>query len=230
MADEKRQVERIRLQEPLAAFINNRRVWIVDLGLLGCRIEHNHPLDAGQQVTMLFHWGGDDITIDCAITRCEVQPLLMDTREISIYHSGIEFGQSSPNTSNAVRRIVAAEVMRILDAQKANARGEIRTWAKDVSFFAKKHDVAEKGQGGKPVYLMCRLDKSGQWNRVPVYKANQPPDGFTVAADTPADEIETLIRSYAEGNAEARHLIRVCAELSLLQPDDAIPPGRFRKS
>jgi hypothetical protein len=229
MTDEKRQVERIRLQEPLAAFINNRRVWIVDLGLLGCRIEHNHPLDAGQQVTMLFHWGGEDITIECSIKRCDVQPLLMDTREISIYHSGIEFGRSSPNAGNAVRRIVAAEVMRILDAQKANARGEIRTWAKDVSFFAKKRDVADEGKGGQPVYLMCRLEKSGQWNRVQVYKANQPPDGFTVAADTPADEVETLIRSYAEGNAEARRLIRVCAELSLLQPDDAIPPGQFRK-
>jgi hypothetical protein len=229
MVDEKRHVERVRLQDPLAAFINNRRVWIVDLGLLGCRIEHNEPIEAGKPVTLLFHWGGEDIAIDCTITRCEMQPLLMETREISIYHSGVEFGKSSPNAASAVRRIVAAEVMRLLDAQKANARGEIRAWAKDVSFFAKTKEVGEDGEGGIAVYLMCRLDKRGKWSRVSVYKPNQPPDGFTVAADTSTEEIETLTRSYTEGNAEARHLIRLCAELALLRNDDNIPPAKFRK-
>lgn len=225
MADERRQVERVRLREPLSAFIANRRVWIVDIGLLGCRIEHGEPLDEGSMVTLLFRASGDDIAIECSVTYTKVQPILLQTREMSVYQSGLAFERSTPNAMAAVRQIVAKEVTTLLEAQRRNARGE-SPWPKDVSFFS---NAKAERSGDRSVYVQCRLSPKGSWTRTPVYKPLQPADGFTLPASTAIEEIETLCRSYEDADDAGRHLIRACAELSVITDADKIPPEKFRK-
>jgi hypothetical protein len=45
---------------------------------------------------------------------------------------------------------------------------------------------------------------------------DQPPNGFTVSAGEPEEQIALLCRTYESGDTQARHLTRMLAELSVV--------------
>lgn len=53
-----------------------------------------------------------------------------------------------------------------------------------------------------------------------ILKPFQPRGGFTVSSTTPEEEVEVLCRAWEESDAEGRHLIRLCAELSVHDDSD----------
>ena len=59
-----------------------RAVRVVDIGILGSRIEHDEPLTAGPH-TLQFQWDGEEIAVDCTLLRTE--PL------DATFHSGLLF-------------------------------------------------------------------------------------------------------------------------------------------
>lgn len=67
---ERRRVERLLLTAPLDGRVAERPVRIVDIGLLGTRIEHDEPLVAGPN-TLRFEWDGEEIVVDCTVVRTE---------------------------------------------------------------------------------------------------------------------------------------------------------------
>ncbi|HYO79629.1 MAG TPA: hypothetical protein VE010_24400, partial [Thermoanaerobaculia bacterium] len=53
------------------------------------------------------------------------------------------------------------------------------------------------------------------WTSEKSATAEQPPDGFTIAAAEPEEQVALLCRTYESGDTEARQLTRMLAELSV---------------
>ena len=61
---DRRRAERLLLPSPIAGRMADRDVRIVDIGILGTRIEHDEPLMVGPH-TLRFAWDGEEIEVDC---------------------------------------------------------------------------------------------------------------------------------------------------------------------
>jgi sigma-B regulation protein RsbU (phosphoserine phosphatase) len=81
--EDRRRAERLLLPAPIPARVAESVVRIVDIGILGTRIEHEEPLVAGPH-TLQFDWDGEQIEVDCTIVRSE--------RSETVFQSGLQFG------------------------------------------------------------------------------------------------------------------------------------------
>src|SRR4051795_2498470 len=79
---DRRRAERLLLPSPIAGRMADRDVRIVDIGILGTRVEHDEPLMVGPH-TLRFEWDGEEIEVDCTIVRSE--------RAAAAFHSGLQF-------------------------------------------------------------------------------------------------------------------------------------------
>jgi len=79
---DRRRAERLILSSPIPGRVSERSVRIIDIGILGTRIEHDEPLTAGPQ-TLRFDWDGEEMAVDCTLLRTE--PLN------ATFHSGLQF-------------------------------------------------------------------------------------------------------------------------------------------
>jgi sigma-B regulation protein RsbU (phosphoserine phosphatase) len=79
---DRRRAERLLLPSPIAGRLSEREVRIVDIGIMGTRIEHDEPLLVGPH-TLRFDWDGEEITVDCTVLRSE--------RSESAFRSGLQF-------------------------------------------------------------------------------------------------------------------------------------------
>ena len=93
--DDRRRTERLLLPAPISARVAERIVRIVDIGLLGTRLEHDEPLLAGPH-TLRFEWDGEEIVVDGIIVRSD--------RSQTAFHSGLQF---SDRDAPLVGRIVS---------------------------------------------------------------------------------------------------------------------------
>jgi sigma-B regulation protein RsbU (phosphoserine phosphatase) len=82
---ERRRAERHTLSSPIPGNLAERSVRIVDIGLLGTRIEHDEPLSAGQH-TLRFDWDGQEIEVGCTIIHSEPSD--------GAFQSGLTFNDS----------------------------------------------------------------------------------------------------------------------------------------
>ncbi|HEY5611559.1 MAG TPA: hypothetical protein VIL97_10150 [Thermoanaerobaculia bacterium] len=227
--DDRRRVARIRLAEPLPARLGHLGAQLLEIGLLGARIELDEPLNVGARSTLTFAWGEETVVFECVVARCDLQDILTQTRGRSIYHSGLTIERARGESGVVLKRMIAAHVTRALEEQKANARGDLAPWVQRVPFFsswpATKPTAPPTPQEGA-IYLSCRFSR-GEWRKTPVYKPKQPLDGFTVSAAVDEAELDLLCKSYESADDAARQLIRLCAEMSLAA-DDPVPPSRYQ--
>lgn len=79
---DRRRAERLLLSSPISGRVAEHDVRIVDIGILGTRIEHDEPLLVGPQ-TLQFQWDGEEIEVDCTILRTE--------SSAAVFHSGLQF-------------------------------------------------------------------------------------------------------------------------------------------
>src|SRR5438477_2269683 len=79
---DRRRAERLLLPSPIAGHVADRDVRIVDIGILGTRVEHDEPLMVGPH-TLRFAWDGEEIEVDCTVIRSE--------RANAAFHSGLLF-------------------------------------------------------------------------------------------------------------------------------------------
>jgi sigma-B regulation protein RsbU (phosphoserine phosphatase) len=79
---DRRRAERLSLPSPIAGHVADREVRIVDIGILGTRVEHDEPLMVGAH-TLRFAWDGEEIEVDCTVLRSE--------RADSAFQSGLQF-------------------------------------------------------------------------------------------------------------------------------------------
>ncbi len=218
---DRRRVERVLLSQPIFGRLGNDAVAITELGLLGARIESTRAMPVGSETILVLEIDGEP-AIRCRIARCDLQATLSELRGEILYGIGVEFLETTGDAGSRIRRIITEEVSRSLDQQKANARGEHRSWS-EVSIGS-----ARSGPGEPQGYICCRMIRKGEWQRSTILKPVTPSVGFTVRASTAPEEIDMLCQLFEVGDPEQRRLIRLCSVLSILDEDDTVPPPQFR--
>jgi hypothetical protein len=208
-----RRYERVRLLRPLEASVGGKPVFILDLSIAGFNVAHQEGIGRiGEHPLLSFEWEGKRITVRCVIARTGVERAGTATSR-TLYHSGLEIADVAEEGRAALRELVHDYVARALDEQKANARG--------VPPFAVQYQ-----QTGTATDFVRHELTAGKWRQTRTHDNEQPMNGFTIAADHTAAEVEMLREAFAKGDRGMREIIRKTAELSIVSPD-GIPIRRY---
>lgn len=195
MSDEKREFQRLHLTRPLDAWFGDFAVRLIDVSAKGGAIEHDEEIPHGSRALLRFFWRDEELELTAEIVR---------TNAGAANRSGILF----TDDSLSLRRHLAASATEILRAQEANALGDReRNLVGDETLTAVSTGVGLAG------FVTCVLTPTG-WKKRHSMLPDQPADGFTVAAREPPEQVDLLCRTYESGDAEARRLTRLLAELS----------------
>jgi hypothetical protein len=225
MSEDRRRLERIRLHQPPAARVGELPGRVLDIGLLGARIETETPLEVDSVQQIVFAWAGHALTIEGRVTRCDFQAILSEARGERIFFSGVEFTSSNSDSAALLHKLITEEVTTALEAQKANARGALAEIVEDVPFLSSAKGGGRVRRAEAPAFVCCRLGADGKWKKTVLTRPAQPVDGFTIRLRDTEDEMERLCRAYQEAGPEVRKLIRLCAEMTTLEEDDLqLPP------
>lgn len=237
-----RRVQRIHLAQPIVARLGASRVAVIDLSILGARIEHHTPLVTGSHSHLSFEWDGEEIAAECRIVRSRLERFSVGADGLTVYHSGIEFDNLGPRSTQVLKRMIGAYITRALEEQKLNARGilpqhdpsRMPIFRRGGQLTANRTDVAEAVGGSVlPVdrmvkdsgYVCYHLEGQG-WRKKRTHDPGQPSEGFTISALEDDSQVELLCDAYARSDRDGRRLIQLFAQLSIVD-GEGIPPGRF---
>ncbi|MFP5246812.1 MAG: hypothetical protein ACLGH0_08965 [Thermoanaerobaculia bacterium] len=198
--EERREFQRLRLEQPLSGSFADIPVLIVEIGVLGARIRHHESLEA-QKSELRFAFGGNDISM-----RCEVVRPLDDG-------SGLRFLAAVGESGDHLRSMLGQLVVKAIEQRHDSSATRIRIRAVD----------GDKTVRGVDAQFLSYRYEHGTWRRRHVFLPEQPAVGFTVARGEDAEEMQRLCEVYEASDDEGRRLIRLFAELSV---SDAlqIPP------
>lgn len=226
--EERRRVQRIRLSHPVFGQFANISCTVLDVSLGGVLIEHNTPIQTGAQGTLTFHWQGRKIAIESMVLRSKLERF-SGPEAVTIYHSGLRFTKALGDSFEALRDAMVTQVMRALNEQKANARGELPPELDKMPIFQSgllSASRSDSGNLGQTIgYVTCSLERK-KWRKVKTKKPQQPQEGFTVLAQEDPYQIDLLCETYEKADDDMRNLIRLLAELSVTE-EAGVPPGRF---
>jgi hypothetical protein len=233
-----RQVERIRLGIPILAKANGVEVVLVDFSLRGCGIESHVPFKSSSPLGISFEWSDQQVNLRGEVVRCKFS----HASEGKIYNTGVVF-EYDGESATLLSEIVARQLERALEEQKANARGELAEILEHMPIFAiggtlaaSPRQLAQAYEGRNALLPWTRIARqrgyvrytfeNGRWRKTRTTDPEQPPEGFTVWAYEDEENLDKLSRVYQTAEQDTQTLIRLCAELSL-QVDDTLPPQRF---
>ncbi len=198
--EERREFQRLLLDPPIPATLGATPVTILEIGVLGARVLHGVPLDE-EHSELHFAWNDADVAMKCSVVRPGES------------QSGIRFFAAVGDSGDRLREMLAALVVRALDARRGGGGLKASSAAIDGDKTVRGRDAA---------FLCYRLEDS-VWHRRRVFLPEQPVSGFTVARSADDEEIQHLCRVYAAADDEGRRLIRLFAELSVSNALE-IPP------
>jgi hypothetical protein len=234
-----RRVQRVHLGQPVVARLGATHVVLVDISLMGARIEHHVPLAAGAHGRLAFEWQDETIDTDCRIVRSRLERFSVGADGLTIYHSGLEFVNMQPEARARLKTIIGRFITRALEEQKLNARGVIPHDIDRMPIFGFAGQLTADGKNkeiegsallptvriaAETGYLCYRLE-NGRWRHKRTHDPGQPMEGFTISATEDHAQVELLCDAYHRSDADGRHLIQLCAQLSIL--GDGVMPGRF---
>jgi hypothetical protein len=231
-----RRVQRIHLARPLIARLGTNQVVLVDVSMLGARIEHHTPLSTGQQAHLQFNWDEESIAVDCRIVRSRLERFSVGADGLTIYHSGLEFLEPSTETKAALKKMIERFITRALDEQKLNARGVMPQTVENMPIFryggqltANPSQVAEEvGSSALPTARMtkesgyiCFQLENRMWRKKRTHDPGQPAEGFTVSSTEDQAQIDLLCKAYEQSDADGRKMIQLFAQLSIAEGEAA---------
>ena len=189
-----RRVQRIHFPQPLTGRLGATEVRLIDLSVLGARVEHARPLAAGGHARIVFDWDGERIAADCRIVRSRLE-------KGGVHRSGIEFDALPGPLRETIRRLIELHLRRAFDEQRRAARDVI---------LPPLDALAGYDNG-----FVCLTFDSGGWLRKRTHDPGQPHEGFTVSADETDSQIELLREAYERSDHAGRRLIQIFAQLSI---------------
>ena len=200
-AEERREFQRLRLTAPLTGTFGASAVSIVELGILGARIQHEGDLPPRGE--LLFHSNGSEVTMRCEVVR---------TIEADQYRfpgarfiSGIRFLAAVGESGDELRALLASLVSSALEGRHDASATRIRLRSVD----------GDKTVRGVDAQFVAFRFENGTWRKRPVFLPEQPSLGFTVARGEDAEEMQRLCAVFEASDEEGRRLIRMFAELSV---------------
>jgi hypothetical protein len=235
-----RRVERVRLAQPLIARLGAAQVVLVDVSILGARVEHHQPLAAGAFSKLTFEWEGRPLTLGCRIVRSRLERFSVGSNGLTVYHSGLEFDRLPAEALAQLKRLIATFITRALEEQKLNARGvlpqhdvarmPIFRFGGQLSANAKEKDFGSMllptSRVAKETGYICYNLDNNNWRRKRTHDPGQPPNGFTISADEDHKQAELLCDAYVRSDTDGRRLIRLFAQLSIVE-GEGVSGSRF---
>jgi hypothetical protein len=192
MTDERRIYQRLTLAEPIDGWFGDFGVRLIDVSATGALVEYDEPIPDDARALLRFYWRSREIEV------------LAETARTLERRSGLKFLEESEVLCQAI----AASAKELLLALDANARGD-----RAANVFGEETITSA---WRRPLAGFVRwIYDAGQWHSEQAATADQPADGFTIAAAEPAEQVELLRQTYESGDTEARRLTRMLAELSV---------------
>lgn len=203
---ERREFQRLRLREPIAARFDGSDVMLVELGVLGGRAELAQRMPTGSAATLAIA----DLSLSFdAIVVYEGESSAMSALP---YQIGIRFLAAVDSSNVKLRRVLAELVQQEIELARRFAAP-----AATLSF-----DPDETAMRLPAPFIAYRFE-NGTWHRRGVFVPTQPDSGFTLPDSVPFDEARQLSASYEESDEEGRRLIRLFAELHICEKI-GVPP------
>lgn len=229
---ERRNGNRVRLASPIVARIGSYGAIVLDVSERGARIEHYTRLTTGQTAMLRFEAEQRSIAAECRVVSCRVVRFASGDDGLTVYQSGLMFTHPfDDGTAVVMKSLGTGLIARTLAEQVANAKGTLPSNERAMPIFRGElmtsndfsANAAEKDKHLIPIkklvtergYLCCRLERGARWVKKWTTNPAQPREGFTVAAHEPAEQVELLCTTYANGDRAARQLIRLMAAMSL---------------
>jgi hypothetical protein len=192
--DERREFQRLHLTKPIDGWFGDFSVLIVEVSVSGAKIVHDEDIPKGARGLLRFTWRGTDVEILTQITRSDGA------------RSGVHFLDHSAS----LRELITSSANEVLLAQQANAEGDrARNVVGEETLTA-----ASAGVRAASGFLQYRLTPNG-WKCHRALLPDQPEDGFTVSANESQEQIDLLCNTYESGDAEAKRMTRMIAEVSV---------------
>lgn len=191
---ERRKYQRLNLTKPLKGRFGNRTVILIDVSATGAMIEDGDEIPVGQKKTLRFTWRKKKVMIKAETVRKKKG------------RTGLRFLEDSKQ----LKRLIKESATEMLRAQQANMEGK----REDNVVGDETLTAASSGLLRNKGYMVYNLE-NGQWTKRGALIAEQPPNGFTVSAGEPEDQVALLLDAYQRGDEEARRMTRLLAELSV---------------
>lgn len=198
MDQERREYQRLHLTSLLDGRFGDVAVRVIDVSATGAQIEHDDPISLNSQAILRFMWQDEEVSVQAEMVRSEDR------------YGGLKFTEDSAH----LRLLIEQSALAVIRAQMANLEGERERniIAGDETLTAASAGLRRSG------YLVLTWDGT-TWTRRRSLLPDQPEDGFAVSAGESEEQIETLCRTYESGDAEARSVIRLLAELSVARAE-----------
>lgn len=225
-------MQRVHLAQPLLARLGSAKVVLVDVSVLGARVEHHVPLLAGSHTTLSFTWDGTEITSSCRIVRSRLERFSVGTDGLTVYHSGLEFETMTTAARERLKAMIGRFITRALEEQKLNARGVMPEHDADrmpiFRFGGQLTANPKDKQPAAPSFLpvarmvketgyVCYALEHNQWRRKRTHDPGQPHDGFTISAAEDHSQAELLCDAYQRSDPAGRRMIQLLAQLSIVE-------------
>ena len=208
--EERREFQRLRLDAPLPGTFGSDPVTIVEVGVLGARVQHAAPLSIPRG-ELRFSESGSDIVMRAEVVRT------LDASQTrytdAAFVSGLRFVAAVGESGDHLRAMLSRLVVVAIEDRHESSITRLRI---------RKVDGDKTVRGIDAQFIAFRFE-NGSWAKRHVFLPEQPATGFTVARGEDPDEMQRLCTVYEASDEEGRRLIRLFAELSV---SDAlqIPP------
>lgn len=234
-----RRVHRIRLAHPIIGRLGGQPVVLVDISLDGAKVEHHEPVKIEAQLPFTFEWNDSRIELRSRVTRCKLERFAGEGGDgLAVYHSGLHFVDFG-SSGQTLRTMVQTHIVRALEEQKANARGEMPQTVEKMPIFRGFTLTADRDEAAGSVelhealptariarqtgFIRYELDRNS-WKKKRTSSPEQPAEGFTVSATEDLAEIERLCEAYRKADEKGREFIRLLANLSIRESDGETQP------
>jgi PilZ domain len=236
----KRRVQRVRLAQPIVARLGALEVVLVDISLLGARVEHHLPITAGSNTRLTFRWEDEHVVLACEVVRSQLERLSHGADGLTVYHSGLEFINPSAQSTSALKNIIGTFISRALEEQKLNARGAMPPQTEKMPIFRfgqLASNISDKAEAAGSSFLpvaritketgyVCYRLENRLWRRKRTQDPGQPPEGFTISAEEDSEQAELLCDAYERSDPNGRRMIQLFAQLSIIE-GEGVAAGRF---
>lgn len=239
MPDEQRRyAERITLKEPIVAMIGDMEARIVEISLIGGRIEHLGRLSMNSSVTLQFRWQHENVKLKAKIARTQMTTVGGKMG----YSSGVDFAKTAAEAPVILQRIVASFIepesmpIDVAPAQPKAAAPAAKPKPKPApapapaAASAKRQPISTEpapflpdiedeveviGEDAEVLpYVECAWVEE-QWVKRRTREPKQPLQGFTMLAPDSEEEIDEFCKTFEVADPETQRMIRLSFELAI---------------
>ncbi|MFZ2493845.1 MAG: hypothetical protein WA208_20390 [Thermoanaerobaculia bacterium] len=201
-SEERRAATRHVVPDDLEAAVNDVKVEILDLSLVGLKVQHmdRFPL-LSPQLTM--RWRKQQVVVPVRVMRSQI---VGQKNSKLVYETALQIlsGDSTADAflASVVKDPAASPVPPAPPSPPQPAASFDDTWTRQVRF------VADELDEDLP-YAQYRLTPSG-WQKEYVASPEQPQDGFTIGRER--TDFPELQRTYEAADPDTRRMIQIALE------------------